>query len=178
MGDRRSTYCSVACRVAAAKAVASLRRDASGLPLCAHCQKRPVKQRRCRYCSSACHGKAKHAAALERRPLCKFCGVARVSKAGGVYCGKSCGMHDRIENNAAFIARRRAAWDAAMATMRRNHADRVSGLFRDCFRALFAEHPEWSTEVKRAILRAAAPLWDRAYRNGWNARANRMRRAA
>lgn len=164
-------HCSRECFDAAVQAQKLARR-----PKCAMCP-RTVKDPRCKYCSPRCAGTAKRQAFEATQPLCAYCEEKRVKKSGTEFCGKSCAMRARLERP-GFKAQVLKGVAIAQRTHRAKYFDRVRRHFEACYAPLFAKHPEWSAEVRVEILRAAVPVYERAYRNGSRWRSAQERRLA
>lgn len=151
------------------------------LPICEQCCEKPIKRARvngrpCRYCSLKCYGAAQRLKTLASRPMCRSCRERRVSKARGLYCGKSCDMLDRRRSNPGFEQKRRAGWAKAMVRMREGHVERLRHRLEACFQAVFDAHPEWTAADRMAVLKGALTVHRQAYENGWKARDTRARR--
>ena len=165
----KSFYCSTECRDNARRERA--RRD---WPVCRICSE-PVKQRRLRFCSPKCAGQAVRAANV--RPVCASCGLERTRSKRHPYCSRSCATLAKHQSP-AFRAKVREGYRKAAARQREAFFQRVRAFIEASYRPVFDAHPEWDEATRLDVLRAAVPVWRRAYHNGWHARMNRDRRSA
>jgi len=155
---RDKTYCSTACRDAAAR---------KPLPLCAACRRQPVKLRSRRYCSRACS----HAPLKAVRRFCAaHCGQ-RVRQKKARYCSKACAWRMRGGLEAARKGRVRAAavrrqQYVARLRERLQGATSVAQVWKVAYaRGYAACHNAWRRKVERGevmVLKPRRVTWDAA----------------
>lgn len=143
-------------------------------PLCAQCQRKPVKQLRCRFCSSTCAGLAK----MKARRLCAWCKVEPLKRTHGYYrfCSRSCAAMARRSIQLPLL---RAGWQKAMETQRAKYFARVNALIGLQVEALL-EHLgvplEQRPAARKHLIAVVKELYRRAYSLGYHCARNRFQR--